>query len=270
MRRGDGRADRRGDAVRPRAVRPDRGDARRRRGAAARAGGHPRARQRAGPHRVGGLRDGDPRRGRGRRDHDRGHAAELGAADDDARRPGREACGGRGPVLRRRRVLGRRGAGERRRHAGPARGGGLRLQVLPARLGCRGVRVAGARGVRRGDVADRRAGRADDRARGGRDAGRRGLAERRVVRRVPGVAATGRGGGGDLAGGVGGPVDRGARARGAPVGRGRGPCLAGGPRVRGAGDGGDLPALPDLRRRARRRRRDRAQVLPADPRGREP
>ena len=32
----------------------------------------------------------------------------------------------------------------------------------------------------------------------------------------------------------------------------------------------DLPALPDLRRRAHRRRRHRVQVLPADPRGRQP
>ena len=34
--------------------------------------------------------------------------------------------------------------------------------------------------------------------------------------------------------------------------------------------GRDLPALPDLRRRARARRRHRAEVLPADPRGRQP
>ena len=32
----------------------------------------------------------------------------------------------------------------------------------------------------------------------------------------------------------------------------------------------DLPALPDLRRRARARRRHRAEVLPAHPRGRQP
>ena len=83
---GRGRSDRRGDGVRRRARRRLGRHARRRRGAAARAGRHPRARQRAGAHRVGGLRDRDPR-GRGRRgDHDRRHAAQLGAGDDDGRR----------------------------------------------------------------------------------------------------------------------------------------------------------------------------------------
>ena len=49
--------------------------------AAARAGRHARARQRAGPHRVGGLRHRHPG-GRGRRrHHHRRHAAELPAAD---------------------------------------------------------------------------------------------------------------------------------------------------------------------------------------------
>ena len=53
----------------------------RRRGAAAGPRRHARARQRAGPHRVGGLRDRHPR-GRGRRrHHDRRHAAQLAAAD---------------------------------------------------------------------------------------------------------------------------------------------------------------------------------------------
>ena len=58
----------------------------RRRGAAARPGRHARARQRARPHRVGGLRHRDPRRRGRRRHHDRRHAAEQHPADDDARR----------------------------------------------------------------------------------------------------------------------------------------------------------------------------------------
>ena len=58
----------------------------RRRGAAARPRRLARARQRARPHRVGGLPIGDARRG-GRRRHDaRRHAAQLAAADDDAPR----------------------------------------------------------------------------------------------------------------------------------------------------------------------------------------
>ena len=43
-----------------------------------------------------------------------------------------QAGGGRGAVPRRRRVLGRRRAGQRGRPAGPARRGRLRVQVLPA------------------------------------------------------------------------------------------------------------------------------------------
>ncbi len=67
-----------------------------------------------------------------------------------------------------------------------------------------------------------------------------------------------------------GAGDRRAYACRAPVGRGRRPDAAVGSR-RGRGRvGRDLPALPDLRRRARARRRHRAEVLPAHPRGRQP
>ena len=48
------------------------------------------------------------------------------------------------------------------------------------------------------------------------------------------------------------------------------PALARGPRRRGAGDRRDLPALPDTSRGGGPRRRDRVQVLPADPRRRQP
>ena len=53
----------------------------RRRGAAARARRHPRARQRAGPHGVGGVRQRHPRGRRRRRHDDRRHAAQQHPAD---------------------------------------------------------------------------------------------------------------------------------------------------------------------------------------------
>ncbi len=68
----------------------------RRRGPAPRAGRHPRARQRAGPHRVGGLRDRDPRGGRGRGHDHRRHAAQQHPADHHGGRARGEAGGGRG------------------------------------------------------------------------------------------------------------------------------------------------------------------------------
>ena len=65
-------------------------------------------------------------------------------------------------------------------------------------------------------------------------------------------------------------ADRGPRARRAPE-RGRGdPGAARRPRGRGRRVRGDLPALPDLRRRRDPRRRHRVQVLPADPGRRQP
>ena len=73
----------------------------------------PRARQRAGPDRVGGLRHRHPG-GRGRRrHHDRRHAAELDPAHRRRRRAGGEAGGGRRAVPRGRRLLGRRRARQR-------------------------------------------------------------------------------------------------------------------------------------------------------------
>ena len=118
-------------------------------GAAARAGGQPRARERAGPHRVGGVRHRHGGGRRGRCDHDRGHAAEQHPAD---RRPcaalARQAGRGRGPAGGRRRVLGRRGAGQPRRPARAARGGGGRVQVLPAALRRGRVPAAGRRPAR--------------------------------------------------------------------------------------------------------------------------
>ena len=200
---------------------PDRGDARRRRGAAARAGRHPRARQRAGPHRVGGLRDRDPGGRGGRRDHDPGHAAQLGAGDDHGRRPGAQALGRRGAGVRRRGVLGRSGARQPRRPGGAARGRGVRLQVLPAGLRRRRVPAPAARRVRGRDGGDGPDRRADDRARRGRLAPRRLGARRRALRGVPGLAPARGRGGRDRAGARAGASHRRPGARGAPVGRGR-------------------------------------------------
>ncbi len=101
---------------------------------------------------MGGLRHRHPGRGGRRRHHDRRHAAELAsrrpstAAALEAKRAGR-----RGPVPRRRGLLGRRGARQRRP---PARalhdGRGVRLQVLPGRLGRPRVPAPGHGRARRG------------------------------------------------------------------------------------------------------------------------
>ena len=108
-----------------------------------------RARQRAGPHGVGGLPLGDPRRRGRRRDDDRRHAAELAAADDDGR-GARDQAGGGGTVgVRRRRLLGRRGARQPRRARTAARGRRLRLQVLPLAVGRRRVPASRPRAAAR-------------------------------------------------------------------------------------------------------------------------
>ena len=88
------RTHRRGRGFRHGPRRRSRRDAGRRRGAAARPGGHPRARQRSRPHRVGGLRQRHQGGRRGRRHHDRRHAAEQPAADGRCRGPRGETQGG--------------------------------------------------------------------------------------------------------------------------------------------------------------------------------
>ena len=141
----------------------------RRRGAAARPGRHPRARQRAGPHRVGGVRHRDPG-GRGRRrDHDPRHAAQLDPADDDA-----------SPALDEKRAV---AEGQVRVDVGFWGGAvpGNLADLAPLHeagvfgfkcfLLDSGVEEFGhlePDGVRRGDDGDRPARRADDRARRGR------------------------------------------------------------------------------------------------------
>ena len=90
----------------------------RRRGAAAGPRRHPRARQRAGPHRVGGLRDRDPRPRRPAASPPSSTCRSTAPADDDAaalEASGRAAEG----RPRRRRLLGRRGAGQPGRPALP-------------------------------------------------------------------------------------------------------------------------------------------------------
>ena len=168
--------------VRDRVARCAGGAGSRRRGAAARAGRLPRARQRAGPHRVGGVPLGDARRGGGRGHDDRGHAAELAAADDDRRGAGDQAGGGRGIRVHRCRVLGRSGAGQPRSARTAARGGRLRLQVLPLAVGCRRVPAPRSRPAARRHGGGRGARLTPHRARRGSRAAR--------PRREPSVAGT--------------------------------------------------------------------------------
>ena len=211
-------------------------DPRRRRGAAARAGRQPRARQRTGAHRVGGLRHRDPRRDRRRRHHDRRHAPQLDPADDHRRRVARETRDGERPGRGRRRVLGRRRAGQPRPAPAAARGGRRRVQVLPARLRRPGVPAAGRR---RPAGRARRAGdlrRPAHRPRRGRRRDRGGAgADRRPA--TPASSPPGRGGGGvgDRPAGRGRPRHRGAGARRPPRRRRRPAAAARGPGPRACG-----------------------------------
>ena len=165
---GRGRTHRRGRPLRHRGARRPRGRAGRRRGAAPRPRRRPRARQRAGPHRLGGLRQRHPGRGGRWRHDDHRHAAQLDPADGDRGGPRGEAGRRPRPGLRRRGVLGRCRARQPARPATAARGGRLRVQVLPAPLRRRRVPppVGGraARGARR----DRDLRRPRHRARRGR------------------------------------------------------------------------------------------------------
>ena len=92
---------------------------------------HARARQRAGPHRMGRLRHGDARGGGRRRDDDRRHAAQQRAGDDERGGARDEAGGGARTVSRGRRVLGRRRAGQCGRARRPRGRRRPRLQVFP-------------------------------------------------------------------------------------------------------------------------------------------
>ena len=220
---------------------------------------------------MGGLHHRHAGRG-GRRGHnaDR-HAAELRAADRGRRGAGDEAGLRPGQRRRRRRLLGWRGARKPRGAARAARGGRVRLQVLPARLGCRGVPAAAARGARTGARRDRRARVAPDRARGGRRGDRPGSGRRRLpLRRLPRLPAAWRGEPGHRVAAGAGALDGGAHARAAPVELGRAAHARVGAPGRGRGDGRDLPALPDVHRRDGSGRGDPVQVLPADPGGGQP
>ena len=247
------------------------GDPRGRRGAAARSRRQPRARQRAGADRLGGLRDGDPGGRRGRRHHDRGHAAELHPADDRRGGVARSSPSRRGRWPSDVAFWGGAvpgNAGELRpMHEAGRRG----VQVLPARQ--RGPRVPAA-GPTPGSRCARRARRL-------RRAADRALPRTGVIAAAP--EPTGR----ELRGLPGLPAARGGRGVGhrgllAPPGDGRtghvvhladADAL---PLLRRRGPTGcadhrrDLPALSDLRCGAGAGRCDRVQVLPADPRGRAP
>ena len=160
--------------------------------------------------------------------------------------------------------------GQRRPAAPAARGGRRRVQVLPARLRRPRVPAAGRRRPAGGAGRARRLRRAAHRARRGRRR-HRGGARRRAGRSYAGFLASRPAAAEESA------IGRLIAARPATPGRGvhvvhladgrRAADAAGGPGRGRADHRRDLPALPDLRRRAGARRRDGVQVLPADPRG---
>src|SRR5581483_6091684 len=227
-----------------------------------------RARERAGPRRLGGLARGHARRGARRRHDDRRHAAQLDSADD-------RRGGVRGEGRRRRRVRGRglralgraraRGRERAARARRPRRRGreGVPLPERGRRVPASGRRRARARAPRRsrGGPARGRAlrGRAHPRAR--RAFGRRPRRRARLARIPPG--------------GGGGRRHRAARALRA---RGRS-ARARRPRVQRRRPGGgaaratrrrrhqrrDLPALPRVRRRRRGPAGSGAEVRSTDP-----
>ena len=90
-------------------------------------GRHARPRERARPHRVGGLRHGVTRRRSRRRDDNRRHAAQQHSGDDDGGGSRRQAPRGGRAMLRRRRVLGRCRAWQRLRIGRSGRRGRARV-----------------------------------------------------------------------------------------------------------------------------------------------
>ncbi len=238
--------------------------------AAAGARRHPRARQRTRPHRVGGLRLGHAGGGPRRRDHDRRHAAELDPGDSGRRRPRGEAGERRGPRRGGRRVLGRRGPRERRSTRSAARCRGLRVQVLHRAERRRRVPAPRPGAAARGDRGGRRARRAAHRPRRGPGPPRAARDARQPLRRLPrhpsGPCRAVR----RRAGPRRGADDGCPRARAPPVRRGGAPDDPGSQGRRRAGDRRDVSALPGVRGRVDPGRCDRVQVLPADPRRREP
>ena len=264
------RRDHRG--YRPRGAARSRCDRRRRARDLARDRRLPRPHERARTHRVGRVRDRHARRGRGRRHHRRRHAAQLHAGHDDARRARREARGERGPLLRRRRLLGRRRS---RQHAATWRAwpragcsaarrssftrGSTTFPTRPSAIWPRAMpvlrdhRPAAARA--RGAGSRRSRHRAEP---AGPTAGTCSRAPRRGRTRPSGFSS-------GCAGRPAAPCTsstclrprrsptlRAARAEGLPV------------------TVGDLPALPVPRGGVDSRRRDPVQVRAADPRPREP
>ncbi|CAB4734062.1 unannotated protein [freshwater metagenome] len=220
---------------------------------------------------MGGVRLGDRGRRAGRRDHARGHAAQLHPAHHHPRGTAREAGGRPRRADGRRRLLGRCGAGQPGRPRAALGGRGVRLQVLPGALGRRRVPPVEPAAVPRRAARDRALRRTHDRARRGR--ARAGAGPRpakpglRRLRAVPTGCGRGRG---DPTGPRRLPGDRGPGARAAPVERPRARPDRRRTRRGAAGHGGDLPALPLLRGGDHPRRRTAVQVLPADPRRGQP
>ena len=248
------------------------GDRSRRRRAAAGPRRLARARQRAGPHRVGGVPLRDARR-RGRRCHDhRRHAAELPAADDD-RRGARDQA---------------RGGGSRRRTSTSGSGAGPCPDNLGALAPLHEAGVFGFKcflspsGVDEFPHLDRAA--AARRAwRRSRPSARGSSCTPKTRRSSHDNGALGRGYDAFLASrppaseasAIDAVIDA-ARRTGARAHILHLSDAHSLPAIRAAKAEGDrahrrdLSALPDDRRRRHPRRRERVQVLPADPRRRQP
>ena len=251
--------------------RPATVDAGRRRGAAARPGRHPRARQRARPHRVGGLRHRHPGGRRRRRHHDHRHAAEQPAAD--RRRAGAGRSSGPWPP---------------RRPTSTSASGAARSPATSATS--RGLHDAGVFGFKcflldsgvpefppltPADLHDylaaiARVRRPDDRARRGRRRRSSTPPPRTAPRYADFLASRPRGAENIAIA----QVIEAARWTGARVhilhlsSSDALPMIASARARRGPDHRRDLPALPGLRRRGDRRRGHPVQVLPADPGGR--
>ena len=235
------------------------------------AGRHARARQRPGPDRLGGLRHGHRGRGRGRRHHDRRHAAQQPPADG---RPGR--AGGQAQPRP-------PGAATSTWASGAARSPATARSS--ARCTTPGCSASSASCCRSGveefpplgpaeleadlDIVAALGSQLIVHAEDPHVIERAPDPAGRGLRDVPAVPARGGGGPGHRAGARRWPgPDRRPGARPASVQRERARQIRAARGRGGPGHGRDLPALPGASRRGDPRRRDTVQVLPADPRRR--
>jgi hypothetical protein len=201
---------------------------------------------------MGRLCHRDGRGGRGRGDHDRGHAAEQHPAHGKRGRAGRQAGRGRGPACGGRRVLGRRHPRQPGRPAGAARSRRGRVQMLPAAVRSGRVPAARSRAARRGHGRDRQLRRPGHRARRGPSRDRRRASRTRPpLPRLPGLPAARGRGTGDRGPAGPHPPHRLPHPRSAPVQCRDTAGHPGGQSGRAAGHRGNLSALPHAAGRAR-------------------